>query len=44
MINPKILNNSTEILISEEACISLPDVYGNVKRSKSVVLEYTNLK
>ena len=44
MINPQILNNSVDVIISEEACISLPDVYGNVKRHKLVVVEYTNLK
>lgn len=44
MINPKISWQSVDLFISEEACISLPDMIGNVKRNKSVVVEYMNLK
>ena len=47
MINPKILSKSDEQCVMEEGCLSvlgadnLP-VYANVKRPKSVVVEWTN--
>ena len=44
MINPKILETSNEMFIGEEACLSVPDVYGNVKRHKSIAVEYTDIK
>ena len=44
MINPNIINYSTDFSITEEACISLPDERGKVKRHKSIIIEYTDLK
>jgi len=44
MINPNITGTSADCSISEEACISLPDERGKVRRSKSIVVEYTDLK
>ena len=47
MINPKILSKSEETCVMEEGCLSVlgPDglpVYSNVKRPKSVIIEWTN--
>jgi peptide deformylase len=44
MINPNITGTSADCAISEEACISLPDERGKVRRHKSIVVEYTDLK
>lgn len=47
MINPKILSKSDETCVMEEGCLSvlgadnLP-VYANVRRPKSVMVEWTN--
>lgn len=40
MINPVIVEKSQEIVTSEEACLSVPDVIWNVKRHKSITVEY----
>lgn len=40
MINPEILEFSKEMLVAEEGCLSLPGIYGKVKRHKSVKLAY----
>lgn len=42
-INPKILKKSWRKNIMEEGCLSVPGVWGNVKRPIKVVLEYTDL-
>ena len=44
MINPKILEKSNEMIVYEEACISLPDKTGNVKRHKIIIVEFTDIK
>lgn len=44
MINPEIIEKSQETILWEEACISLPDVFGMVKRHKSIVVTYLDLK
>ncbi|MBI5156275.1 peptide deformylase [Candidatus Peregrinibacteria bacterium] len=44
LINPDILWKSPEKDISEEGCLSLPDLYVNVPRSLSIVLKYQNAK
>lgn len=41
-INPVIKEKEGEILY-EEGCLSLPDVYEEVKRAESIVLEYYDL-
>jgi peptide deformylase len=44
MINPKIIDKSKEMILWEEACLSLPDVFGNVKRHKIVTVEFMDIK
>lgn len=39
-INPKILWKSFRQEVAEEGCLSVPEVYGQVKRAKSVLLIY----
>ncbi len=41
LINPKILDKSKDTEMDEEWCLSLPWIYGNVKRYKKIFLEYT---
>lgn len=44
MINPKLLQVSKETFLAEEACLSVPDVYGYVKRHKNIMIEYMDIK
>jgi len=44
MINPVITEKSSDFIIFEEACISLPDILGKVKRHKSITVEFMDLK
>lgn len=44
MINPEIKEFSKDTIIWEEACISLPDILGKVKRYKSLTVEYLDIK
>ncbi len=44
MINPIIKEASQEMIIWEEACISLPDCLWLVKRHKSIIVEYLDIK
>ncbi|MFA7718043.1 MAG: peptide deformylase, partial [Candidatus Absconditabacterales bacterium] len=44
MINPNITERSAEMIITEEACLSVPDVYGKVKRHKSITVEFMDNK
>ncbi len=44
MINPEITEASKETIIFEEACISLPDITGNVKRHKNITVHYMDIK
>ncbi|MFH1890400.1 MAG: peptide deformylase [Candidatus Kuenenbacteria bacterium] len=39
-INPKILKKSWGKSIVEEGCLSIPGIYGNVKRSKKITIQY----
>ncbi|HPC34154.1 MAG TPA: peptide deformylase [Candidatus Absconditabacterales bacterium] len=43
MINPEIIEKSNEMLVSEEACLSVPDVIGKVKRHQNIVVEYLDI-
>lgn len=43
MINPKIINKSKEMIIWEEACISLPNCSGKVKRHKNITVEFLDI-
>lgn len=42
LINPKIVDKEGES-IAEEGCLSLPDIYANVKRSSKVTVEALDL-
>lgn len=44
MINPVIVDRSKEMIVQEEACLSLPDIFGNVKRNKIVTVEFMDIK
>ena len=41
-INPKIKNFSEEKFINEEGCLSVPEYYADVERSKEVEVEWFN--
>ena len=43
MINPEILKFSDETVVTEEGCLSIPDLYYEVERPASVTVKYTNL-
>ena len=38
LINPEILDSSKETRIYEEGCLSIPQIYANVERPKTVIL------
>ncbi len=44
MINPNIIEKSKEIVTSDEACLSIPNFSGKVKRHKTITVEYLDLK
>ena len=44
MINPVITEVSDEMVVSEEACLSLPNIVWDVKRHKNIVVEYKNIE
>jgi len=44
MINPEILMFSEDKAIDEEGCLSLPKIFGNVSRSKSIQVKFQNEK
>ena len=43
-INPRILERSTYTKTDWEGCLSCPGAHVRVKRSHSIILEYTNLE
>jgi peptide deformylase len=43
MINPIITEASPDMIISEEACLSLPNIIWNVKRHKNITVEYKSI-
>ncbi len=43
MINPKITKKSWAKALDEEGCLSIPGVYGKVKRHKKINCSYTNI-
>jgi peptide deformylase len=43
MINPEILKFSDEIEVSEEGCLSIPELYYDVERPAAVTVRYTDL-
>ncbi len=44
MINPKIVDRSKEMILWEEACISLPNCTGMVRRHKGIHVEFIDIK
>lgn len=44
MINPEILDHSEEIEMAEEGCLSLPEVYADVKRFKKITVKFLDEK
>ena len=43
MINPEILSVSDETAVSEEGCLSIPELYYEVERPSEVTVRYTDL-
>jgi len=43
LVNPKIVAHSEETEIGEEGCLSVPGIYGPVKRYKWIIVEYQDL-
>ena len=44
LVNPKIISSSSECLINEEGCLSIPGYYANVKRPSEIEVEWCDLK
>ena len=44
MVNPVLTDTSKEMITAEEACLSVPDVFGFVRRYKSVTVEFLDHK
>lgn len=44
MINPKITNKSLTKEYGEEGCLSIPGVFGQVKRSKKIICKYLDME
>lgn len=44
LVNPEILWKSDQIILGEEGCLSLPNVWLNVPRSTDIVLQYFDSK
>ena len=42
LINPEIVSFSEETIVYEEGCLSLPGIWDNVERPKSIILKYTS--
>lgn len=40
MINPQIVYRSEEKVVGEEGCLSVPEIFENVERSKEVIVKY----
>lgn len=44
MINPEIIEKSKDTICTEEGCLSLPGITGDVRRYKQITLKYSDLK
>jgi peptide deformylase len=44
IVNPRILRRSVLTETSEEGCLSVPGVFGDVRRSRAVTVEYWSLE
>lgn len=43
LINPRIIEKSKETSVGEEGCVSLPKVFGSVRRHKKITVEYIDI-
>jgi peptide deformylase len=43
MINPEILKFSDDTVVTEEGCLSIPDLYYEVERPAGITVRYTDL-
>lgn len=43
IINPKIVWRSQSKIVIEEGCLSIPGIYGDVKRPKKITVQFTDL-
>lgn len=43
MVNPEILEMSEDTVVSEEGCLSIPELYYDVERPAAVTVRYTDL-
>jgi peptide deformylase len=43
MINPEITKFSDQIQVTEEGCLSIPELYYEVERPDAVTVQYTDL-
>jgi peptide deformylase len=44
MLNPRILDRSTEMVADWEGCLSVPDLRGLVPRHQKITVEYQNIR
>ena len=44
LFNPRIIEESTDLVLDQEGCLSYPDLYLHVKRPSWVIVEYQNSK
>ena len=44
LINPKIIMHSEEIELGEEGCLSLPEIYADVKRFSQIIVKFLDEK
>ena len=44
MVNPEILKYSDETVVTEEGCLSIPELYYDVERPAEVTVRYTDLE
>ena len=44
LINPVIIERGDEVETAEEGCLSIPDIFGDVKRHASIVVEAQDLE
>jgi peptide deformylase len=42
MINPKVISSEGKV-VGQEGCLSLPELFGEVKRFSNIVAEYTDI-
>lgn len=42
MINPEILEFGDEMCVTEEGCLSIPDIYKKVTRPEMIKVRYKN--